>query len=115
VATDAPYTIRKTLPAIIVLHLVPLNGIVAYIHPLPKTVPFIITSVIALLIAGALVLRQRAAIHAALLMLLLVEYYLEHRGLAFSEIDCMLQSEFEHLSLCGASSSMTMHLLNGIF
>ncbi len=65
-ATNAPYAIRRIFPVIVLL-LVPLNGSVAFFHLLPKAASFIITAVIGLVIAGALILRQCAANHAALL------------------------------------------------
>jgi len=73
VATKTPHT-RRSFPAIIVLLLVPLNGSIAYFHMLPKAAPFIIIAVIGILVAGALILRQHAVIHAALLTLLLAAW-----------------------------------------
>lgn len=70
-ATDASSAKRGILPAIVVLLLVPLNGSVAYFHLLPEAVSFIVTSVIGLLIAGAVILGHRAAIHASLLTFLI--------------------------------------------
>jgi uncharacterized protein len=66
---DASHTIRRILPTSLILLLVPFIGSIAYFHMLPKAVPFIITSVIGLLLAGALLLRQTAVIHAALFLL----------------------------------------------
>jgi membrane protease YdiL (CAAX protease family) len=74
VATNAPYAIRRIFLVIIVLLLVPLNGSVAFFRLLPKAASFIITAVIGLVIAGALILRQCAANHAALLTFLLAAW-----------------------------------------
>jgi membrane protease YdiL (CAAX protease family) len=71
VAVRGPHAVGKTSTALILLLLVPLNGSVAYFHMLPKALPFVITSATGLLLAGALLIRERACIHAALLTFLL--------------------------------------------
>lgn len=68
---DAPHAIRRILTISITLLLVPFIGSIVYFHMLPKAAPFIITSGIGLLLTGALLLRQTAVIHAALLTFLL--------------------------------------------
>jgi len=65
---------RRLFPVVIILFLVPLNGSIAYFHMLPRAAPLIITSAIGLVLAGALLIRKRASVHAALLTFLLAAW-----------------------------------------
>jgi len=68
--------VEAFLLPVLMLLLISMNGSIAYFHMLPKTVPFIIATVLGVLLAGALFLREHAFAHAVLLTFLVAVWNL---------------------------------------